>query len=54
MFLNLPSFPSSVPESVELVLFLLRVIGESQPLWEGEVECPLGDAGGDGDILSSL
>lgn len=43
-----------MPESVELELFLLRVTGESHPLCEGDPPFMKGDAGGDGDIRSSL
>lgn len=54
-FLSSPSLASaSVPESVELELFLLRVTGESHPLCEGDPPFTKGDAGGDGDIRSSL
>lgn len=51
-YIGSPSFASSVPESVELELFLLRATGESHPLCDGE-PLPYGEAGGEGDTRSS-
>ena len=50
--LNLLSFASSVPESVELELFLLLAIAGEQPL--RVTPFIAGEAGGEGDIRSSL